>query len=44
MGLQFVLTGIAYMAVVLIVYLFFPVVRNLEDIHPDHDQMQVVGE
>jgi DHA3 family macrolide efflux protein-like MFS transporter len=39
MALQFVFTGIAYMAIVWIVYLFVPVVRNLEDLLPDHDQM-----
>lgn len=37
MGLQFVLTGVVYMAIVLIVVLFFPVVRNLEDTLSDHD-------
>jgi len=40
MALQLVLTGFAYIATVLIVYLFFPVVRNLEDDLPDHDQME----
>jgi len=40
MALQFVFTGLAYMATVGIVYLFFPVVRNLEDLLPDHDQMK----
>jgi MFS family permease len=44
MALQFVLTGIAYMLVALIVYLFFPHVRNLEDELPDHDQLQKVEE
>lgn len=43
MALQFVLTGLAYMLVALIVYLFFPHVRNLEDELPDHDQMQKEG-
>jgi len=38
MALQFVLAGLAYMLIVLIVYLFFPVVRNLEDNLPDHEQ------
>ncbi len=42
MALQFVLTGIAYMAIVLIVFLFVPVVRDLEDRLPDHDIMQLV--
>jgi hypothetical protein len=40
MALQFILTGFAYIATVLIVYFFFPVVRNLEDLLPDHDQME----
>jgi DHA3 family macrolide efflux protein-like MFS transporter len=42
MAVQFLLTGVAYIAVVLIVYLFFPVVRNLEDRLPDHDQLALV--
>ncbi len=44
MAVQFVLTGIAYVLVALIVYLFFPHVRNLEDELPDHDQMQKADE
>lgn len=28
------------MAIVLFVFLFVPVVRNLEDLLPDHDQME----
>jgi MFS family permease len=44
MALQFILTGILYIAVVAITYLFFPHVRNLEDELPDHDQMQKVDE
>ena len=40
MALQYVITGVAYMLVVLIVYLFFPHVRNLEDELPDHDHLQ----
>jgi hypothetical protein len=40
MAVQLVLTGIAYMVVVAIVFLFVPVVRNLEDSLPDHDQME----
>ena len=44
MALQFVITGIAYMLVALIVFLFFPHVRNLEDELPDHDQLQKVDE
>ena len=42
MALQFVLAGICYMLLVLGAYLFFPIVRNLEDILPDHDQMEIV--
>jgi MFS family permease len=44
MALQFVITGILYMAIVLIVFLFVPVVRNLEDLLPDHDQMKKIEE
>lgn len=40
MALQFFFAGIGYMLVVLGVYLFFPVVRNLEDLLPDHDQLE----
>jgi MFS family permease len=40
MALQFVLTGLAYMAAVLVTFLLFPVVRNLEDGLPDHDQLE----
>ena len=39
MAVQFVVTGVAYIAIVIVVYQFFPVVRNLEDHLPDHDQM-----
>ncbi len=42
MALQFFLAGICYMLVVLTVYLFFPVVRNLEDLLPDHDQLEKI--
>lgn len=44
MALQFFLAGICYMLIVLVVYLFFPVVRNLEDLLFDHDQMEKVEE
>ncbi len=40
MAVQYILTGLAYMLIVLIVFLFVPVVRNLEDSLPDHDQME----
>jgi MFS family permease len=40
MAVQFVLTGLAYMAAALVTYLFFPVVRDLEDHLPDHDQLE----
>ncbi|MBI3151298.1 MAG: hypothetical protein HYZ21_04150, partial [Chloroflexi bacterium] len=40
MALQFILTGIAYMAVAVFTYLFVHHVRNLEAELPDHDQMQ----
>jgi MFS transporter, DHA3 family, macrolide efflux protein len=42
MALQFVLTGIVYIAAAVFVYLFVPHVRNLEAELPDHDQMQKV--
>ena len=40
MALQFVLTGILYIAVAGFTYAFVPHVRNLEAELPDHDQMQ----
>jgi hypothetical protein len=42
MALQFVLTGLAYMAVVLVVFLFVPHVRDLEKQLPDHDQLETL--
>jgi MFS transporter, DHA3 family, macrolide efflux protein len=42
MALQFVLTGIVYIAAAVFVYLFVPHVRNLEAELPDHDQMEKV--
>lgn len=42
MALQFVLTGIIYIAVAVLTYLFVPHVRNLEAELPDHDQMEKV--
>ena len=40
MALQLVLTGVLYMVVAVVTYLFVPHVRNLEAELPDHDQMQ----
>ncbi|MEN9563727.1 MAG: hypothetical protein RIR73_1971, partial [Chloroflexota bacterium] len=40
MALQFVLTGIVYVAAAGFTYLFFPHIRNLEAELPDHDQIQ----
>jgi DHA3 family macrolide efflux protein-like MFS transporter len=40
MSLQFILAGVAYLATVLIVVTFVPVVRDLEDRLPDHDQIE----
>jgi DHA3 family macrolide efflux protein-like MFS transporter len=39
MALQLVFSGMAYMAIVLFTFLLVPVVRNLEDSLPDHDQL-----
>ncbi len=39
MAVQFILTGVAYIIIVLVVFLFFPVVRDLEDRLKDHDQL-----
>jgi MFS family permease len=40
MALQLVLTGVLYVVVAVVTYLFIPHVRNLEAELPDHDQMQ----
>ncbi|MBN1535636.1 MAG: MFS transporter [Anaerolineales bacterium] len=40
MALQFIVAGIGYMLIVVIVFLFVPMLRNLEDLLPDHDQME----
>lgn len=40
MALQFAVAGVLYVAIVLGVYLFVPTVRNLEDLLPDHDEME----
>ena len=44
MALQYIFTGIAYMIIALITFLFVPVVRDLEDRLPDHDQMKRIEE
>ena len=41
MALQFVLTGVVYIIIVLVVFLLFPVVRDLEDRLKDHDQIEL---
>jgi len=40
MALQYILTGIAYMAVAILTFIFAPHIRNLEVELPDHDKMQ----
>ena len=40
MALQLVLTGVLYVVVAVVTYLFIPHVRNLEAELPDHDQMR----
>ncbi|MCB9145835.1 MAG: MFS transporter [Anaerolineales bacterium] len=42
MALQYILTGIAYMAVAILTFIFAPHIRNLETELPDHDQMQKI--
>jgi MFS family permease len=44
MAFQFVLAGLAYLTLIVGVYLFVPAVRNLEDRLPDHDQTEGLGE
>jgi DHA3 family macrolide efflux protein-like MFS transporter len=39
MAVQFILTGVAYIIIVIVVFLFFPLVRDLEDRLKDHDQV-----
>jgi MFS family permease len=40
MAVQFVVTGVVYMLAAGATFLFFPVVRDLEDGLPDHDRME----
>ncbi len=42
MALQFVFAGALYLAIVMIVMFFVPVVRNLEDSIPDHDKVEKI--
>jgi len=42
MALQFVLAGVLYVGLVISVALFVPSIRNLEDLLPDHDQLETV--
>jgi MFS family permease len=44
MALQFVLAGLAYLSLIVGVYLFVPAIRDLEDRLPDHDQMEKLEE
>jgi MFS family permease len=39
-ALQFIFAGAAYTIIPLLVYLFVPIIRDLEDRLPDHDQME----
>lgn len=39
MAVQFILSGVGYMLAVLVGFLFFPTLRNLEDNVPDHDAL-----
>ena len=40
MALQFIFAGVMYLVIVLLVFLFVPVIRNLEDQLPDHDLLE----
>ncbi len=42
MALQFIFAGLGYLLLVAIALLFVPNIRNLEDLLPDHDQMEKV--
>ncbi len=39
MSLQFIISGVAYLGIILLAW-FIPVIRNVETILPDHDQMK----
>lgn len=39
-ALQYVLAGLLYVAIVVCVFFFVPSIRNLEDMLPDHDEME----
>jgi DHA3 family macrolide efflux protein-like MFS transporter len=43
MSLQFVFSGVAYLAIIAVAW-FLPAVRNVETIIPDHDQRKKAGE
>ena len=43
MGLQFILSGLLFLSVVIIAFLT-PTFRNMETVLPDHDQMKRVQE
>lgn len=42
MALQIVLCGLIYVVMVILTYLFVPVIRKMEDLLPDHDKMKKV--
>jgi DHA3 family macrolide efflux protein-like MFS transporter len=43
MSLQYIFSGVAYMAIVLLAW-FIPVIRNVETLLPDHDQLKKADE
>jgi DHA3 family macrolide efflux protein-like MFS transporter len=43
MAVQFIVSGVGYMLIALCVSAFVPVVSNLEDQLPDHDQMELAN-
>jgi MFS family permease len=42
MALQIAFAGLIYVVIVVLVYLFVPVIRNMEDVLPDHDQLKKI--
>jgi hypothetical protein len=44
MALQFIIAGVFYFIIPILVYCFVPLIRDLEDKLPDYDQMESVGQ
>ncbi|MGD8750417.1 MAG: MFS transporter [Anaerolineales bacterium] len=43
MSLQFIFSGLAYISIVIVAW-FIPTIRNVEELLPDHDQLEKAGQ